>query len=387
MCIKWYESMMEPFGRFGLIINDMVVRTPIAIASMAGIVDSNYILARTSHIGAGFIGGYSIDDPTMAAARAIAAGGERKEFLYDDPVEELDTQIRKMQGSDVVLGLNLRGSSPDSFSFVAESLGCSVVYEVDAHCRQATMTAAGCGEHYLRRPQELAAVVKALKKQDVTVSVKIRAGVAADDRLLAKKLWSAGADILHIDLMDFGSRKLRQIRNSCPLILIANNSINSFDGMKEMFSHGADLVSLARKSDERTLAGLDAAITRYTDEQGWYNSPKQLCRGGDVRALTFCCMPVKECPLLPTLKRIGITREEYLAMKMAAVQGTPLEGGQHTCFGSLVWCCKTSTPCMFRDMAVRQEGLTSKEYMRLKRELSDTIMDRVFHDVPSDDTE
>jgi putative methanogenesis marker domain 9 len=249
------------------------------------------------------------------------------------------------------------------------------------------MTAAGCGEHYLRRPQELAAVVKALKKQDVTVSVKIRAGVAADDRLLAKKLWSAGADILHIDLMDFGSRKLRQIRNSCPLILIANNSINSFDGMKEMFSHGADLVSLARKSDERTLAGLDAAITRYTDEQGWYNSPKQLCRGGDVRALTFCCMPVKECPLLPTLKRIGITREEYLAMKMAAVQGTPLEGGQHTCFGSLVWCCKTSTPCMFRDMAVRQEGLTSKEYMRLKRELSDTIMDRVFHDVPSDDTE
>lgn len=73
--------------------------------------------------------------------------------------------------------------------------------------------------------------------------------------------------------MDFGYTKIRQIRNSCPLMLIANNSINSFDGMKEMFSHGADLVSLARKSDERTLAGLDAAITRYTDENGWYNSP------------------------------------------------------------------------------------------------------------------
>jgi putative methanogenesis marker domain 9 len=185
--------------------------------------------------------------------------------------------------------------------------------------------------------------------------------------------------------MDSGPAKLRQIRNSGPLMLIAHNSINTFDTATEMFSHGADLISLARKSDERTLSGLDAAITRYTDEQGWYNSPKQLCRGGDIRALTFCCMPVKDCPLIPTLKRAGITKEEFLKIKTEAVKNTPLETGQHTCFGSLVWCCKISSPCMFRDMTIQQEGLTSKEYMRLKRELSDTIMGRVFHDVPHDD--
>jgi putative methanogenesis marker domain 9 len=223
-----------------------------------------------------------------------------------------------------------------------------------------------------------------MKKTDITVSVKIRAGVSADDRQLARKIWSAGADILHIDLMDAGSAKLRQIRNSCPLTLIANNSINSFDTMKDRLSHGADLVSLARKSDVRTLAGLDAAITRYTDEQGWYNSPKQLCRGGDIRALTFCCMPVKECPLLPTLEKIGMSKEDYLNMKVGAAQGTPLEGGRQTCFGSMVWCCKTSSPCMFRDMTIQQAGLTGKEYMRLKRDLSDTIMSRVFNDVPTD---
>jgi putative methanogenesis marker domain 9 len=96
-------------------------------------------------------------------------------------------------------------------------------------------------------------------------------------------------------------------------------------------------------------------------------------------------MPVKDCPLIPTLKRIGVTKEEFLKMKMDSVQGTPLEAGQHTCFGSLVWCCKMSSPCMFRDMTMQQEGLTGKEYMRLKRELSDTIMSRVFHDVPHDD--
>ncbi|MCJ7741690.1 MAG: methanogenesis marker 9 domain-containing protein [Methanoregula sp.] len=378
--------MMDAFERFGLLINNRIVRTPVAIASMAGIVDAAYVLERSDHIGAAFIGGYSIDQPTMDAAKAVTAEGNRKEFVYDDPVEELKKQMALMEKSTVVLGLNLRGSTPESFSAIARSLGESVVYEIDAHCRQPAMIAAGCGEHYLKKPGELMAVVRTLKSENVTVSVKIRAGVAADDRLLARKLWQSGADILHIDLMDFGSAKLRQIRNSCPLMLIANNSINTFDRMREMLSHGADIVSLARKSDARTLSGLDAAITRYAIEEGWYNSPKQLCRGGDIRALAFCCMPVKECPLLPTLSRIDMPKEAFIRMKLDTVKGTPLQEGNQTCFGSLAWCCKTSSPCMFRDMTLKQVGLSKKEYMRLKRDLSDTIMSRVFHDVPSDES-
>jgi len=381
-----YESMMDAFERFGLLINNRIVRTPVAIASMAGIVDAAYVLGRADHIGAAFIGGYSIDPPAIEAAKTVTADGNRKEFLFDDPVEELKKQMAMMEKSTVVLGLNLRGSSPESFASIARSLGESVVYEVDAHCRQPAMIAAGTGEHYLKKPGELMEVVRALKSENVTVSVKIRAGIAADDRLLARKLWQSGADILHIDLMDFGSAKLRQIRNSCPLMLIANNSINTFDRMREMLSHGADIVSLARKSDTRTLSGLDAAITRYALEEGWYNSPKQLCRGGDIRALTFCCMPVKECPLIPTLSRINMPKEAYIQMKLDSVKGSPLQEGNQTCFGSLAWCCKTSSPCMFRDMTLKQAGLSKKEYMRLKRELSDTIMSRVFHDVPSDES-
>ncbi|MDD1701579.1 MAG: methanogenesis marker 9 domain-containing protein [Methanoregula sp.] len=377
--------MMDAFERFGLVINDHVVRTPVVIASMAGIVDADYVLARKDHVGVAFIGGYAIDKPTMDAARQIAAGGERKEFLYDDPVAELSAQAGKLKICDVVPGINLRGSSPAAFAAIADALGDSVIYEIDAHCRQAPMVAAGAGEYYLKNPKALVAVVKALKAKEVTVSVKIRVGVAADDIKLVRVLWRAGADILHIDLMDTGIAKLRQIRNSCPLMIIANNSINSFDRMREVLSHGADLVSLARQSDEHMLAGLDAAITRYADEEGWYNSPKQLCRGGDLRALTFCCMPVKECPLIPALARIDLPKEEYIRLKLDSVKGTPLEEGSHTCFGSLAWCCKTSSPCMFRDMTLAGNGLSKKEYMRRKRELSDTLMNRVFHDVPPDE--
>jgi len=378
--------MMHAFERFGLLINDRIVRTPVGIASMAGIVDAAYVLRRAGHIGFAFIGGYSIDSPTILAAKSMAESEGRKEFLYDDPVRELKAQIALMAKSDVILGINLRGSSPESFRAIAQAIGDTAVYEIDAHCRQPAMVAAGSGEHFLKNPDKLVAVVRALKSEGVTVSVKIRAGVADDDRKLAETLWKAGADILHVDLMDYGSAKLRQLRNSCPLMLIANNSITSFDRMREMLSHGADLVSLARQSDEQTLAGLDAAITRYADEDGWYNSPKQLCRGGDIRSLTFCCMPVKECPLIPTLARIDLPKDDYIRLKLESVRGTKLEEGRQTCFGSLAWCCKTSSPCMFRDMTLKQTGLSKKEYMRLKRELSDTIMSRVFHDVSSHET-
>lgn len=372
--------MMDAFDRFGLIINDRVVKTPVAIASMAGIVDAAYVLERADHVGLAFMGGYSIDLPTIEAAKKVVAGGDRKEFICDDPLPELKAHLEKLASTPVVPGLSLRGTTPDAFRAAVRALGTAVVYEIDAHCRQPAMVDAGCGEAYLKNTDKLATIVRALKEEGATVSVKIRAGVAADDRILSELLWKAGADILHIDLMDFGTAKLRQIRNSCPLLLIANNSITTFDRMRDMLSHGADIVSLARQSDVRTLSGLDAAITRFADEEGWYNAPKQLCRGGDIRSLAFCCMPVKECPLIPTLSRLGISHEAYVALKKKSVNGTPLDQGRQTCFGSLAWCCKTSSPCMFRDMTIKQLGLSRKEYMRLKRDLSDTITGQIFHD-------
>lgn len=375
---------MEAYDRFELLINDRIVKTPVAIASMAGIVDAGYVLERADHVGAAFIGGYSIDGPTLDASRRMAQEG-RKEFLYDDPLETLEREVDALGESDVVLGINLRGSTPAAYVEVARALEDRVVYEIDAHCRQPAMIEAGCGEHLLKHPAELMEIVRALKSADVTVSVKIRAGVAADDRDLARAVWKAGADILHVDLMDYGHAKVRQIRNASPLTLIANNSINTFDKAMDAFSHGADLVSLARRSDPWTLAGLDAAITRFADEGGWYNAPKQLCRGGDIRALAFCCMPVKACPLIPALEKIGLSRNAYLKLKQEAAKGTPLDDGKSTCFGSLAWCCKISSPCMFRNMTLEKKGLSAREYMQCKHRLAEKILHRLFDEEETTD--
>ncbi len=377
--------MMEAYDRFELLVNDRVVKTPVAIASMAGIVDAAYVLERAAHVGAAFIGGYSIDGPTLEASRQMAQEG-RKEFLYDDPLETLEREIDVLKQSDVVMGINLRGSTPAAYAEVAGAFGDRVVYEIDAHCRQPAMLEAGCGEYLLEHPAKLVEIIRALKSANVTVSVKIRAGVAADDRDLARTVWKAGADILHVDLMDYGHNKVRQLRNASPLMLIANNSINTFDRAMDAFSHGADLVSLGRKSDPWTLAGLDAAITRFADEGGWYNAPKQLCRGGDVRALAFCCMPVKACPLIPALEKIGLSRNEYLKIKQEAVKGTPLDDGKSTCFGSLAWCCKISSPCMFRNMTLEKKGLSTREYMQCKHHLAEKIMHKLFDEETGDES-
>ena len=370
--------MMEAYERFELLMNQQIVRTPIALASMAGVVDAAYVLQRAGHVGAAFLGGFSIDEETILASHDLAEAG-RTEFFFDNPIEGIRTEVEKLKGSDVVAGVNLRGRKPDAFAALADEIGDTVIYEIDAHCRQKPMIDAGTGEYLLTHHHELCDIIRALKTMDTCVSVKIRVGLT-DERALAKALWKAGADIIHIDLMDSGHQKIRQIRNTVPLQIIANNSMHSYDRVMDQFSHGADLVSLARRADLHTLKGLDAAIRRYADEVGWYNAPKQLCRGGDLRSLTFCCMPVKECPLLPALKGLDMSREEYLTLKKGATKETQLEGGSHTCFGSLSWCCKSSTPCMFRDMTLQNLGISKVTYMKEKRHLAQKIMEEIFHE-------
>jgi tRNA-dihydrouridine synthase B len=91
-------------------------------------------------------------------------------------------------------------------------------------------------------------------------------------------------------------------------------------------------------------------------------------------------MPVKDCPLLPALRRIDLSPGEYIGLKQRSVIGTPLVEGENTCFGSLAWCCKSSTPCMFRDITLAQLGITRQDYMRYKHRLSEKIMAAIFHD-------
>jgi putative methanogenesis marker domain 9 len=106
----------------------------------------------------------------------------------------------------------------------------------------------------------------------------------------------------------------------------------------------------------------------------WEDSPSHVCRGGDKRALTFCCPPVKPCPIVFALEEAEMTPQEYIEIKEKFGEKTRLGEGEGTCFGSLVWCCKPSKPCPLRDMVLRRIGMSSEEYMDLKHQLSKELV-------------
>jgi len=107
---------------------------------------------------------------------------------------------------------------------------------------------------------------------------------------------------------------------------------------------------------------------------GWDDAPSHVCRGGDKRALAFCCPPIKPCPILYALEDAGLTPEEYVNIKEEFAKKTRLGEGEGTCFGSLVWCCKPSKPCPFRDMVLKRINMTVDEYMELKKQLAEKLV-------------
>lgn len=106
----------------------------------------------------------------------------------------------------------------------------------------------------------------------------------------------------------------------------------------------------------------------------WEDSPSHVCRGGDKRALTFCCPPVKPCPIIYALEEVNMSSNEYIVKKEEFGRKTRLGQGEGTCFGSMVWCCKPSKPCPLRDMAMRKIGMSVEEYMELKKQLSEELV-------------
>ncbi len=353
-------------------------RNPIALASMAGITDSKFA-SRFRNTGLVILGGYNIDERTNAAALKELERG-RTEFTSSNPMEFLRCELEASKGLTTV-AVNVRAASIGHFVEAAQiAKEHGAILEINAHCRQPEMTELGVGEALLKDIPRLCEYVREIKKTGVVLSVKTRANVVNDVEL-SQAIEKAGADIIHIDAIhpegaDF--TVIRRVRNSTDLFIIGNNSVVDFESAKEMFSHGADMVSVARAVLVRpeTIDYLVSEVSSFQSMTGWYNAPKHICAGGDLRALTFCCLPVKPCALHGALKRAGFSAEKFMKIKIGFSKETPIEFGEGTCFGSMTWCCKITKPCFLRDSALEASGLSDVEYMQIKKRLSEHIMKR-----------
>ena len=370
----------EIFAPFDLKIGYLAPKNPIALAPMAGITDSKFAAQFTDHVGMVVLGGYNLDELTNEAAQREVQRG-RREFITDSPMEFLESELQAITGEDTgtAVMVNVRAADIEAYADaarLAKKYGAGI--EINAHCRQPEIMELGAGESLLGHLDTLREIIETVRSTGAVVSVKTRANVV-DDLEVAKVIEQAGAHIIHIDAM--GGRGadvnvIRKIRNNTSLFIIGNNSIVDFSSGKAMFSRGADMVSAARAviNEPNTLRSLVDQVTSEQMNTGWYNSPKHICGGGDLRALTFCCLPVKPCAVHNALKQIGMTAEEFTRLKLDFVEGTPLEYGDSTCFGSMAWCCKISKPCFLRDGVLEVVGLSDVEFMQIKKRMSEEIL-------------
>ena len=209
----------------------------VALASLSGAADAQWARQAADHAGAAFLGGIALDDPTREAARALVAR-DREEFLPADPLAFVDEQLGALADAPIRAGFNVRAAGPEPVAAAASVCADhDAILEINAHCRQDEMCAAGAGESLLRDTDRLRAQVAA----------------AAED---------AGADVLHVDAMDTEA-VIADVADASDCFLVANNEVRDRASVREYLGHGADAVSVGRASDDPAVM---QTVREATDE-------------------------------------------------------------------------------------------------------------------------
>ena len=237
----------------------------VALASLSGRSDAVWAEASAEHVGAAFLGGIALDEETRNAAREMVRR-DREEFLPVDPIAFVDEQLAEFEETSLKAGFNLRSATLEPVREVAAV--CrerGAICEINAHCRQEEMCAAGTGEALLRDPDRLDAQVRAAAGAEALVSVKVRAEVEGVDLVyITRRISAAGASIVHVDAMD-SKRVVAEIAESGDLFVIANNGVRDEHAVREYLSYGADAVSVGRASDKPRVL---QRVRRATD--AWF---------------------------------------------------------------------------------------------------------------------
>ena len=236
----------------------------LAAASLSGQSDAAWARAATPHVDTAFLGGIALDEPTRAAARQLVAR-DREEFLPADPVEFVDDQLAALADAPLTPGFNVRATSPAPIRGIAAVCADrDAIVEVNAHCRQDEMCAAGAGESLLRDGDRLCTYVRAATDPGATVSVKVRTEVAGVDLpALSARLADAGADIVHVDAMD-SEPVVGDVADATDAFVLANNGVRDRATVEEYLALGADGVSVGRPSDDpAVLRRVAAAVEDY----------------------------------------------------------------------------------------------------------------------------
>ena len=378
-------------------INNIYFKNGIVLASMAGITNSDFAINNASDAGLVIIGSYNIDSESINSG-LLSNNEGRDEFIYENPIQKITEEIQLFEKKFIEkygknketpkLCISIRCKSINKLIELLEVIeNKNVILEIDCHCRQKSFLDAGLGEALINNKKLLLKIISCIKERKILLSIKIRPLSIINIYDFINFINNTNVDIIHIDAMSKNIEKgnenyIKTFKNNIKnKIIIANNSVKSFDDCIKYFSCGADLVSVARNVliDKNIIKTLSTDFDNHIKIYGWYNSPSHICKNGDLRGLSFCCPAIKNCKLISTLNQYNISKDEYHQLKIKYSKNTPLQLNVNTCFGSLLWCCKISKPCVYRDQALININLSKKDYMLYKKNIGDKIILDIYN--------
>jgi len=222
----------------------------VALASLSGEADADWARAGAVHAGATFLGGIALDERSRAAAEAMVADRDRVEFLPDDPIAFVDRELVALADVPIRPAFNVRSVTVEPVRGAARVCARhGAILEINAHCRQPELCAAGCGETLLADTDRLCRFVAAAADASATVSVKVRAEVEGVSLpRTAARIEDSGADAIHVDAMD-SEAVVGDVAAASDLFVVANNGVRGRETAWEYLQLGADAVSVGRASD------------------------------------------------------------------------------------------------------------------------------------------
>lgn len=210
---------------------------------MAGINNADFCMRQKASLV--ILGGFNADKGAMEAGiKAMARG--RKEFIFEDPLDGIERELRKIKGKK--FAVNVRSSTLDGYIETARLVeSYNGIIEINAHCRQPEFVFARCGEWLLFNAEELFRIVEIVSRI-ATTAVKLRGGYDLDYEKISAKLFEKGCSIVHIDAMiPKGGCDLSVIeRISKHGFTIGNNSFIDISSGESIIKAGAKMVSAAR---------------------------------------------------------------------------------------------------------------------------------------------
>jgi len=220
----------------------------LVLSAMAGINSAEFCIRHP--VGLAILGGFNADSISNEAGKRVSIRG-RKEFIFEEPIEGIEEEIKIMKRFGKNFAVNVRSGTIDGYVSVAEIVKkYGGILEINAHCRQPEFIEINCGQWLIFHPDKLASVISEVSKVDLPISVKLRGGLNVDYPEIVGGIRKAGCNIIHLDAMIEGGgcdfNLLSKISGNG--FLIGNNSVVDIDSAERVLKTGADMVSAARSA-------------------------------------------------------------------------------------------------------------------------------------------